>query len=97
MRARRSIVHVCVGDGSVAHSLLEDLHGLLSRRDILLCDILNVDAFGLVLPDFEIVFASVKQIPDLLHVYLDHAHLDSELQIIGTVSYCLEDRVNTAR
>ena len=93
----RCVVHIGVGHSSIADSFFEYLHGLFSRGNVLFSNVLNIDSFCLVLPYLQICLIWVQQVPQLLHVYLHHAHLYPELQIVRTTWYSLENWVHTTR
>lgn len=59
MGSRGEIVHVSKCNDSIAHSFFEHLHRLISRRDVLLSNILNVNAFCFVLSYLQVQLAWV--------------------------------------
>ena len=57
-----------------------------------LCYVLNIDAFSLLLVNFEVSLGRVDQIIDLLVVYLAHAYLHTKLDLfaggLDPIEYC---------
>ncbi len=91
------VVHICEGYCPAADALLKYLYSLLSRWNVLLGHVLNINPFRLVFPDFQVDLARVKEVPYFFHVDLYHADFYSEFKVVWTAGYPLEDRWDAPR
>lgn len=81
VRTWGDIVHICLSDCSVCNSFWKYSVRFLWRGDILLCNVLQINAFGFILTYLHVSLWNIKEILDLLEVDLNHGYLDSKFDV----------------
>ena len=96
MGSGRLCIHVGGGCRAVFVSEAHQVVNLVFRLDVLLVDVLQVDALALLFVDSQVVFRRINQILDALVVNLDHADVDAEHNVGAGVLDLREDGAHHA-
>jgi len=92
MRSGGLSIHLGGSNGPIGCAKSHHLINLLLGPNVGLCDIAHIDTLALFLMNLEVVFRSIQQVPDLLHVDFDHGNLHIEYYFFAG---CLDTRENS--